>query len=75
MIGMAGNHAIWTERIDEAIHHLLVCTETWAVCAEACDLVNAWELNRAYTQGKILLSFSSLRAQRLLRRPSDAHHQ
>lgn len=28
-------------------------------------------MNRAYTQGKIVLSFSSLRSRRLLRRPSD----
>lgn len=44
----------------------------WAVCAEACDLVNTWEMNRAYTQGKILLSFSSLRPKLLLGRPSDS---
>lgn len=50
---------------------MLAYAETWAMCAEVCDLVNTWEMNRAYTQGKILLAFSSLRPRRLLRRPSD----
>lgn len=71
MIGMAGNHAFRTEWIGEAIHHLLAHAETWALCSEACDLVNTGEMNSAYTQGEILLSFSSLRPRRLPRRPSD----